>query len=241
MTPAHLEGRGRSRCRRSSNLCAEHYPFSPIAVGRPGQAGRRRHPAGAHATTLTLFEDGDESDAVYAIVSGEGHVRIGVINEHSKGMMVAIYRKGEFFGEMGAIDGEPRSAAALVDGRVRLLRIRRGAFLAVLNDTPALGAALSYCLAQRLAPDIHPAARRDIRKLGGSPGAAGCISRASQRPVRPNSAETIGTRMNQGDMADLLGTTTRSIIAILNRWRIRGLVHFDPSRVSPDRSWMSSS
>ena len=116
----------------------------------------------ARATTVleprnaaTLFDDGDESDSVYSISSGAGHVRIGVVSQQAKGMMVAIYRKGELFGEIGAIDGQPRSAAAVVEGNVRILCVRRDAFLAVLGDTPALGVALAHCLTQRCVAPPH--------------------------------------------------------------------------------------
>jgi Mn-dependent DtxR family transcriptional regulator len=37
-------------------------------------------------------------------------------------------------------------------------------------------------------------------------------------------------RLRQGDLADLLGATTRSIITILNSWRADGLVTYDPVR-----------
>jgi ABC-type bacteriocin/lantibiotic exporter with double-glycine peptidase domain len=36
-------------------------------------------------------------------------------------------------------------------------------------------------------------------------------------------------RFRQGDLADLLGATTRSIITILNAWRADGLVIYDPA------------
>src|SRR4051794_15076699 len=37
-------------------------------------------------------------------------------------------------------------------------------------------------------------------------------------------------RFRQGDLADLLGATTRSIITILNAWRANGLVTYDATR-----------
>jgi len=37
-------------------------------------------------------------------------------------------------------------------------------------------------------------------------------------------------RYRQGDLADLLGTTTRSIITILNSWRKDGIVIYDSAR-----------
>jgi CRP-like cAMP-binding protein len=40
----------------------------------------------------------------------------------------------------------------------------------------------------------------------------------------------LGNRLRQGDLADLLGATTRSIISILNNWRATGLVTYDTDK-----------
>ncbi len=69
-----------------------------------------------------VFSEGDEADAVYAVVGGSGHVRIGAIDRSSKGLMIEIFGVGDIFGEIGVIDGGTRSADAVVEGRVRLLR-----------------------------------------------------------------------------------------------------------------------
>ena len=37
-------------------------------------------------------------------------------------------------------------------------------------------------------------------------------------------------RFRQSDLADLLGTTTRSIITILNAWRASGIVIYDAEK-----------
>src|SRR5580658_3757617 len=98
----------------------------------------------------TVFEQDDPADAVYAIVAGDGHVRIGAIDRHSKALMVEVFRAGEIFGETGVIDGGSRTASAVAEGRVRLMKIRRSAFLASLTTCPSLGEALCRMMAQRL-------------------------------------------------------------------------------------------
>jgi CRP/FNR family cyclic AMP-dependent transcriptional regulator len=40
----------------------------------------------------------------------------------------------------------------------------------------------------------------------------------------------LADRLRQADLADLLGTTTRSIITTLNTWRADGLVLYDTDR-----------
>jgi len=175
---------------------------------------------------IKLFAQGDRCDAVYAIIGGEGRVRIGSVSRRSKALMVEMFSKGDLFGELGVIDELPRTADAIVIGQVHLARISSACFRRVLNETPELGAALAKSLCQRLrrtyalledaafetlevrlARQVLYLLRTDSRKRG--------------------SAAMIGVRMNQGELADLLGATTRTIITILNEWRAKGIVHFD--------------
>jgi CRP/FNR family cyclic AMP-dependent transcriptional regulator len=176
-----------------------------------------------------LFAQGDAADCVYVVLGGDGHVRIGTISQASKGLMVEVCQAGDIFGEIGVIDSSVRSADALVQGRVRLLRIGGPAFLAVLTTSPTLGLNLCRMLARRLrwtftlfedaafeslevrlARQVLYLAKHEGRRVGDSVQLAG--------------------RFRQGDLADLLGATTRSIITILNAWRNSGVVAYDAQK-----------
>jgi CRP-like cAMP-binding protein len=97
-----------------------------------------------------IFAEGDTADAVYAIVGGTGHVRIGALDRSSKGLMIEVFGAGDIFGEIGVIESSTRTADAVVEGRVRLLRINSGVFLDVLLSSPVVGANLCRLLAARL-------------------------------------------------------------------------------------------
>src|SRR5689334_13212271 len=99
--------------------------------------------------TVVLHE-GEMPDAVYAIIGGDGHVRIGTVDRNSKALMVEVFRAGEIFGEVGVIDGGSRTASAIVEGKVRVVKIRGTAFLAALASSAELGDALCRLMAQRL-------------------------------------------------------------------------------------------
>src|ERR1700729_303289 len=98
----------------------------------------------------TIFAQGDPADAVFAIIAGEGHVRVGSIDRHSKALMVEVLGAGEIFGEVGVIDGGSRTAEAVTEGNVKLVKIRGATFLAALATSPQLGDALCRMMARRL-------------------------------------------------------------------------------------------
>jgi CRP-like cAMP-binding protein len=177
----------------------------------------------------TVFHQGDPADSVYAVIGGDGHVRIGAIDQHSKALMVEVFGAGEVFGEIGVIDGGVRTASAEVAGRVRLAKIHKQAFLEALRQSPALGDALCRILARRLRRtfDLFQDAAFETLEVRLARQVLYLLDREGKPTPQ---GVRIGNRLRQADLADLLGTTTRSIITILNAWRAAGLVAYDTNR-----------
>ncbi len=176
-----------------------------------------------------IFAEGDAADAVYAVISGTGHVRIGAMDRSSKGLMIEVFRIGDIFGEIGVIDGTTRSADAVAEGRVRLLRIGGRMFLDAIDSNAMLGANLCRMFASRLRrtsvlfrdatfESLEARLARQVLYLGKLEG------RRTEQGLQ------LAGRFRQSDLADLLGATTRSIITILNSWRADGLVIYDAAR-----------
>jgi CRP-like cAMP-binding protein len=97
-----------------------------------------------------IFAAGAEADAVYAVVGGAGRVRIGALDRNDKGLMIEVFGTGDIFGDIGVIDGSTRTADAVAECRVRLLRISSRVFLDALHSNPMLGVNLCGIFAGRL-------------------------------------------------------------------------------------------
>lgn len=69
----------------------------------------KRFPDGAY-----IFQEGDEGDEMYVVL--EGRARISKYIPGGGEEALAILDRGDFFGEMSLIDGEPRSADARAHG-----------------------------------------------------------------------------------------------------------------------------
>ena len=184
-----------------------------------------RDPLGPRERDI-VFRQNDPADALFAIVGGSGRIRVGVPGQETKRLMVEVLKSGDVFGEVGVIEAAPRTADAYADGPVSLVRIPAPAFLAVLADTPRLGVNLSAMLAARLRrtftlfqdasfEPIDVRLARQVLYLAERDG------KRTERGIR------LPGQLRQGDLADLLGTTTRSIIKVLNDWRGFGWVTYD--------------
>ncbi len=177
----------------------------------------------------TIFSQGDPADAIYGIIGGDGHVRIGAIDRQSKALMVEVFRAGEIFGEIGVIDGGPRTASAVVEGRVRLMRITRTLFMDALGRSPSVGIELCLMIAKRLRRtyELFQDATFETLEIRLARQLLYLVEREGR--ATPDGTR-LGNRLRQGDLADLLGATTRSIITILNNWRAAGLVAYDTDK-----------
>ena len=176
-----------------------------------------------------IFATGDEADAVYAVVGGSGRVRIGALDRNSKGLMIEVFGPGDIFGEIGVIDGSTRTADAVAEGRVRLLRIGSRVFLDALLRNPTLGANLCAMFASRLRRTFGMVRDATFESLEVRL-ARQVLYLASRGGRRTDQGLQLAGRFRQSDLADLLGATTRSIITILNAWRADGLVIYDAAR-----------
>ena len=106
--------------------------------------------------SVILFED-DPGDALYIVSSGQ--VKVVLIGEDGREVILSVLGDGDFFGEMSLIDDEPRSAHVIAMKDSQLLVLRRDDFQARLGESPTIALKLLKVLVQRL--------RRADEKIGG--------------------------------------------------------------------------
>jgi uncharacterized membrane protein len=96
----------------------------------------------------SLFRAGDEGDAMYLIERGK--VRICVRASNDREVVLTELNRGDFFGEMALLDGQRRSADAVVAEDSRLAVLSREHFLAFVQSSPKIALEMLTALANRL-------------------------------------------------------------------------------------------
>jgi len=91
---------------------------------------RRRYSAGG-----IVLSEGDPGDSIFLLVSGS--VRILVIGGHGRALQIRRLDAPDFFGEVAAISGQPRSATVVAVSDCELLEIERSALERLLEARPA--------------------------------------------------------------------------------------------------------
>jgi len=87
----------------------------------------RRFPRGAY-----VMRAGEETDALYIILAGRAKVLIP--DDDGNEVILSVIGPNEFFGEMGLLDDQPRSASVETLEACEMLRITRSGFLSCLRD-----------------------------------------------------------------------------------------------------------
>src|SRR5256884_7278272 len=95
-----------------------------------------------------LFRGGDEGKAMY--LTERGKVRICVQATDGHEMTLTELGRGDFFGEMALLDGQRRSADAIVSEDARLAVLSREDFLSFVHSSPNIALELLTAFANRL-------------------------------------------------------------------------------------------
>jgi CRP/FNR family transcriptional regulator, cyclic AMP receptor protein len=96
-----------------------------------------------------LFRAGEAGDAMYIIERGK--VRISVDAANGRELTLTELGRGDFFGEMALLDGQPRSANATTSEESRLAVLSRQHFLSfIMRGNPNVALEMMTALANRL-------------------------------------------------------------------------------------------
>lgn len=101
----------------------------------------------------TLFSQGDESDALYIVVSGQVRIMTLVKGVES---VAAFLGRGEMLGEGGVLTGEPRTTTVRLATTCEFLKLPKKDFEEVLRENPAILLHLSRLVTMRLIESNRP-------------------------------------------------------------------------------------
>lgn len=94
-----------------------------------------------------IFSECQSGNEMYIIQDGQ--VKISKVVD-GKEVILAVLKKGDFFGEMALLENKPRSASAIAHENCRLMAVNRQNFDQMVSTQPQLIARLTTTLADRL-------------------------------------------------------------------------------------------
>ena len=165
----------------------------------------------------TVVLEGDDSvQALYLIASGS--VQVYMTGIDGRETILSFLERGDFFGEMSLIDGEPRSASVRTVTDATLLVIHRESFLSLIRKTPEIAMALMSELCKRLRKANKQIGSLSTMSVSGRV-AGTLLNLMQERGVRihtdnGNMVTVIHNRPTQQQLADMSGTTRETVSRI---------------------------
>jgi CRP-like cAMP-binding protein len=90
-----------------------------------------------------IFREGDAADCLYVVRDGTIDITLG-------NRLLKPLQRGDIFGEMSLIDGEPRSASAVAHSQATVIPINEEQFLFLVGKLPYFSLNVMRVLAMRL-------------------------------------------------------------------------------------------
>lgn len=103
----------------------------------------RRYPRNA-----LIVRAGDETDALYIILSGR--VKVLIQDDEGHEVILSVMGPHDFFGEMGLLDDQPRSASVEALEPCEMLRLSKAGFVTCMKDNFDLAMRIIRNLVKRL-------------------------------------------------------------------------------------------
>lgn len=100
-----------------------------------------------HQKGDTICRQGEEGNTFYVVLDGEFDVLVGENDQH----LIAVLKRGDFFGEMALLQGGRRTATVVASRRARLISLDRVAFNSLFMKNPKALEYFTRVLCKRLA------------------------------------------------------------------------------------------
>ncbi len=179
----------------------------------------RAYPKGS----VILFQD-DPGDSLFVVRAGR--VKVVLIGEDGREVILGVLEPGAHFGELALIDDQPRSAHVIAMDDAQLLILRREDFRRRVEANPMVAWALLTELSRRL--------RRADQKIGGLVllDVPGRIARLLLDLSAESGTAAIEKVLTHQTIAQMIGASRETVSRAMKEFQDEGLITVVRRRIS---------
>ena len=174
--------------------------------------------------STTIMAGGDPTDSLYIVLSGR--LKVMMSDAEGKEVILTILGPGEFFGEMGLIDDEPRSATVVTIEPCELLSIAKRDFKKAMAENWQMAEAVMRGLVKRL--------READRKIGSLAllDVYGRVARLLLDMAENVDGEKVVTkRLPKQDIAKMIGASREMVSRVMKDLQTGGYIEMRGSTI----------
>ncbi len=171
-----------------------------------------------------IVSEGDPGDALYIVRSGE--VKVLLVGEDGREVILGVLGVGEHFGELSLIDGRPRSAHVVSTHASSLLVLRRADFRRQVEQQPQVAWSLLMELSRRL------------RQADGTIGSLvlldvpGRVAKILLEHATPGEPATMVKSLTHQTMAQMIGASRETVSRAMADFQDRGYISVQRRQVT---------
>lgn len=172
-----------------------------------------------------ILHAGDRTDFVYFILSGV--LKVLISDEEGREVILSNLGPGEFFGEMGVIDDNPRSATVMTTSPCELIVIAKADFKRCLAENFDVSLYIMRALVKRL---------RAADRMIGSLALMDVYGRVVRLLLEMSEKDAAGRqvvmkKISKQDIAKMIGASREMVSRVMKDLSLRGLIEESGDRI----------
>lgn len=177
---------------------------------------------------IIVHEDDDESQTFFIILSGKVHVT--VLTTEGKQTILATLQRGDFFGEMSILDGEPRSASVVAAQECELFMLYRKQLLEILEKVPKITLQMLITMSRRLRRSNKHINTLSMMSVYGRIADV-ILQLAKEHGERMGDIIVIQNPPTHRVLAEMAGTSRETVSRVLSQLRKKHYISTDRKRL----------
>ncbi|MFT5090754.1 MAG: CRP/FNR family cyclic AMP-dependent transcriptional regulator [Candidatus Latescibacterota bacterium] len=170
----------------------------------------------------------DTGDEFFIIRSGR--VKVNIVHEDGREIILSLLGEGEVFGELSLLDGQPRSANVVTLENTELLMLRRDLFIDLVYRYPHIATAMLAELAGRLRKtdmQIEGLALMNVT----SRVAKTILNLIMEQGEDREEGVVLERRPTHQELAQMAGTTRETVTRVISRLEREGYISCQGRRI----------
>lgn len=165
-----------------------------------------------------ILSEGDTTDSLYMVCRGK--VKVSIVDEYGKEIILAILGAGEYFGEMTAMaEGAARSACVMTREPCELMVLQKESFRKIVKNSPDIVFALLHKSMERLRE-----ANKKIESLALL-DVYGRVARLFTNLAKPyEGMQVIDEKLTHQDIASMVGSSREMVSRVMKELSSGGYI-----------------
>jgi CRP/FNR family transcriptional regulator, cyclic AMP receptor protein len=175
-----------------------------------------------------VHEEDEEGQTFFIIVAGTVHVC--VISSEGKQTILATLKRGDFFGEMALLDGEPRSASVVAADGCKIFMLYRQPFLDILQRFPKITIQMLIEMSRRIRRSNRHVNTLSLMSVYGRVAEV-ILQLAKEQGYRAGNVMVIPNRPTHQTLAEMVGTSRETVSRCLSQLQKRHYISIDRKKL----------